>query len=92
MRWPRAASRWPSVAEIVRQLLNVGPGGKSFFARACQQNGANAVARRQLGEGGFELGEGRLIECVQHLGAIQRQDRQRLSYFKEDIFKAHGDT
>ena len=92
MRWPRAASCCPSTAESRSQLLNVGAGGKSLFARSGEQNGADTIAGREFGERSFEFVEGRLVKRVQHLGAIERKDRQRLADFKENVFEAHDCT
>ncbi len=73
------------------ELVDVGPGDERLLSSAGQDDRSDLVIGFERVEGRVEVSEGRGVQGVQHLRAIERQDRDSPVTLVQQVVKGHGE-
>ena len=69
------------------ELLNVGTGGKSFFARTGEDSDANGIVGLDGVDGGLQLAQSGGVERVQNFGTVEGEKSDAVANFELNIFQ-----
>ena len=74
-----------------RQLVDVGAGDERLLAGAGQDHDAHALVLLQLEDRAAQLVERLRVQRVEHLGTVDRDDRDGAVALEEEVVERHGD-